>query len=77
MSIMTILSGTMCVPTVDLSVVSQCLAFRFYTWIKATDQAPAQPPQRAVDLEALTAFKNDKDESNNDRQVQEKAMDSN
>ena len=72
---MTILSGTMCVPTVDLSVVSQCIAFRFYTWVKATDQTQAQPPQRPVDLEALTPLKNDKDESN-DRQVQEKATDS-
>ena len=51
------------------------MAFRFYTWIKTTEPAQAKPPSRAVDLEALTPLKDDKDESN-DRQVQEKATDS-
>jgi len=63
-----------CFPTVDLSVVSKCIASRIYTWIKTTEQTQAKPPSRAVDLEALTPLKNDKDESN-DRQVQEKAAD--
>jgi hypothetical protein len=75
MSLMTILSGTMSVPTIDSLIVSQCIAFRFYTWTKATDQGQAQPPARPVDLEALNPLKDDKDESN-DRQVQEKATSS-
>jgi hypothetical protein len=61
----------MWVPTFDLSVVSQCIAFRYYTWIKATDQSHAQPPARPVDLEALNPLKDDKDESDG-RQVKEK-----
>jgi hypothetical protein len=57
--------------TVDLLVVSQCIAFRYYTWIKATNQAQAPPPARPVDLEALNQSRDDNDESN-DVRVQEK-----
>jgi GDP-fucose transporter C1 len=58
-----------------LSIMTILSGTMFYTWIKTTEQAQAKPPSRAVDLEALTPLKNDKDESN-DRQVQEKATDS-
>jgi len=57
-----------------LSIMTILSGTMFYTWIKTTEQAP-KPPSRAVDLEALTPLKNDKDESN-DRQVQEKETDS-
>lgn len=69
---MTILSGTMWVPSVALFVVSQCLAFRYYTWVKATNQTQAQPPARPVDLEALNRPNDNKDESI-DMQAREKA----
>lgn len=49
--------------------------FRFYTWIKTTEQTQAKPPSRAVDLEALTPLKKDNDENDDDRQVQEKVTD--
>jgi GDP-fucose transporter C1 len=58
-----------------LSIMTILSGTMFYTWIKTTEQTQAKPPSRPVDLEALTPLRNDKDESN-DRQVQEKATDS-
>jgi len=58
-----------------LSIMTILCGTMYYTWVKATNQAPAQPQPRPVDLEALHRLRDDKDESI-DLQDREKATSS-
>jgi len=46
-----------------LSIMTILSGTMYYTWVKATNQAPAQPQPRPVDLEALNRVRDNKDES--------------